>query len=266
MPVDSADHHKRGILCRLEPKRAGEVEERLRETGEFTDVLSIYDFDLKGSDIYLLSLDPGVLNYAAVGTRGQRVATAKATVRFTHAIDLDSLSCEEIVSRVPKRLRRHLKNMFSGLGGRIAQGSWLATWDAVLELRPDLAGPLNALLSHRDDHSVKHIGPVFETVAQEKDAVFTAARIFGYPVRTILQTLEPVEGEHPAPFLRQISGANVIEDIMIAHDQHVFGDWLPWKDMQVGAVELCRTTHRGQERMTIVNAIVPPLSIHLGWT
>jgi len=32
------------------------------------------------------------------------------------------------------------------------------------------------------------------------------------------------------PFLRQMSGGNVIEDVLIAHDQRAFGDWLPFID------------------------------------
>jgi len=155
MSPESNDHRKRGILCKLEPKRAEEVEERIREVGQFTDGLSVHDFDLSGSDVLLLSFSPGELNYAAVGTRGQRVATAKAIVRFTHLVDLASLPCQEAVSRITGRLRRHGENALNGLGARIAEKSWLAMWDALLELRPGSAAHLNDLLSHRDNRTTR---------------------------------------------------------------------------------------------------------------
>lgn len=244
---------QRGLIFVVdEPKRAIRVEEHAGHFGDFTDTVSAHDLDAKKSILALVSFDDfsfgGSFAYAALATRGARVATAKHVMRFTRLVDLERLTLEDLSRHVPAARMRAVTRFARGRGGVLSEDTWAAVWRAVRTLRPDRAEEFDALERMVAEPSRRYAGRGYETVAQEKDAFLLATEIFGIERRLTSRLLVPPRT--PAPFLEGLPTSSRIEDIMIQKDKSTFSDWIAGPEDQVGSVALTRPDGR---QLTVVN-------------
>jgi len=240
--------HRGLIFVVDEPNRALHVAEHAQNFGDFTDTLSAHDFDVKKSVIALVSFDGWSFSYAALATRGQRVATAKHVVRFTRLVDLEQLRVETLSEHVPAARMRAVNRFARGGGGVLSENTWHDVWNAVRTLRPDLVSEFDALEGLLTEPTRTYRGKGYETVAQEKDAFLLATEIFGIERRLTSRLLVPPK--RPAPFLQGLSTASITEDIMIQKDKGTMPNWLASPEEQVGSVVL---TRRDGRQLTVIN-------------
>lgn len=240
---------QRGLIFVVdEPKRAIRVAEHAEKFGEFTDTVSAHDLDVPQSAIALISFDGWRLSYAALATRGTRVATAKHVMRFTHLVDLKPLMVKTLSKHVPAARMRAVNRFVSGSGGVLSDKTWHDVWSAVRSLHPDRMSELDALQGLLREPQRSYSGKGYETVAQEKDAFLLATELFGVERRLTSRLLVPPK--RPAPFLQGLSTASITEDIMIQKDKGTMPNWLASPEDQVGSVLL---TRRDGRRLTIIN-------------
>jgi hypothetical protein len=230
-------------------KRCDVLGDCIREYNSFTYPLSKPDFEPKPIDLALISLTGDTLDYVALARRGRKSAVATYTVTFRSIVDLDNLSLSTLEDHITPRTLATLRKAFEIGGKRLTEKTWLEVWKGVKKARRNLAAGLERLERLRDLQAQAYRGRAFEIVCQEKDAVTTALNIFDADSTRVFSVWVPPKSDSPAPFLRGMKHANVIEDVMIQHDQRVFGDWLPSTCHQVGAI----TLSRGDEKLTIVN-------------
>ena len=84
-----------------EPKRTDHIREHAERYGEFTDTVSAPDIAPRSRDVALISLDGQTFAYAALATRGNRIATAKYVIRFSRLVALDALQASDLAAHVP---------------------------------------------------------------------------------------------------------------------------------------------------------------------
>lgn len=245
---------KRGLIFVVsEPKRAIRVEEHAANFGEFTDTVSAHDLEARRNILALVSFDDfsfgGSFAYAALATRGGRVATAKHVIRFARLVDLDRLTLDELARQVPAARMRAVTRFAEERGeGVLSEKTWADVWRAVRLLRPDHADEFDMLERMVAEPPRRYAGRAYETIAQEKDAFLLATEIFGIERRAISRLLVPPKS--PAPFLRGLTTAVPIEDVMIQKDKSTFSDWIASAEDKVGSVVL---TRRDGRRLTVVN-------------
>jgi|SRR5579859_175548 len=227
----------------------------------FTEAMSLAGGDLKDTEICLISFDHQKLNYAALVRRGIRVVTAQYRVQFSHFVPLNGISIDDLQLPVAEALASYLPESRKGVGKRMPSTLWTSLLAAIKQQRPERTEALDALESLRLAARMPWTGESFEVMAQEKDAVGLALSIFDSNglQRKNLATQSPPDSS-PAPFLRNIGSATLIEDQMVAHDAQVFGDWQLIKSYVVGAAEFFK---RG-ERLTVMNVNRHPIERTLG--
>ena len=142
-----------------------------------------------------------------------------------------------------------LKGILKRESTRLPDAAWKKLWNAIKKIRPDQAKKLerleNLCVMNQNDYSQES----YDIVAMEKDAVGLCLDIFGSDRKQISSLWTPQQDNSPAPFLKNLENANIIEDNMIQHDQNIFGDWAFDKRNQVGAVEFKKDNHK----LTILN-------------
>ncbi len=241
-----------------EPKRAEKISSLISEGifeghPEFTDILSAADWRPKETEICLLSFDGKTFVYAALAKRGKRVATAKYRVRFSNFINLYCILFNDIEREIGPRFKKHFIRSTSGIGGRVPPVTWDSLLECIKKLRKGIAPELQNLQDLCSTQARSFYGHGYEIVSQERDAVGLSLSIFGPNRRELLQQNIPTPQNKdlpPAPFLKNLSKAVLLEDPTIGHDMHVFGDWNLVKDFVTGSVEF----RHGNQQLTIVNA------------
>ena len=251
--------HRGLIFVVAEPYRAIRVEEHAANFGDFTDTVSAHDLEAKKRVIALVSFDGETFSYAALATRGNRVATAKHVMRFARLVELDHLTPEELSRHVPAARMRAVTRFVRDGAGVLSESTWSDVWRAVRILRPDRTGDFDTLEQLVTEPPRRYVGRSYETVAQEKDAFLLATEIFGIDRRLTSRLLVPPK--KPAPFLDGLSKASVIEDIMIQKDKSTFADWVASPEDHVGSVVL---TRRDGRQLTVVNVNRTAIETTLG--
>ncbi len=239
----------RGLIFVVsEPKRTDHIREYAEQYGEFTDTASAPDIAPRSRDVALISFDGQTFAYAALVTRGNRIATAKYVIRFSRLVALDELQASDLAAHVSgARMRSVLRLLRTG-GGLLTSSTWDSVWAAVRRLRDNDVAALDELATLATRRHSDLSGPGYAVVAEEKDAVLLAAAIFGIDRRRLDRIL--TVPDEPAPFLRGLADVPVLEDIMIQKDKTTFGDWIAGPEDRVGSVEMRRANG---ERLTIIN-------------
>ncbi len=241
---------KNGLIWVIpDPQRVSTIEDYVERFGSFSDTLSKPDLNPKVTELALVSLDGETLAYAALARRGSQVATAKYAVRFTNIVNLADVTTAELEAHVTAARLKNFASVMKGGGRHLTPETWAQVWSGIKSVRPALGPALDQLEALSNLGPASYRDQTFSTIAQEKDAVTTALDIFGYDRRQFFGRWTPPEENEPAPFLKGLQEADVIEDIMIEHDKGVFGDWMPGKEYQVGAVVLTK----GDEKLTVLN-------------
>lgn len=83
-----------GFILLFEPHRGRLLYDQIIAQQRFTDTFSAEDWDMHGAEVCLLSLDGKTLDFASLGHRRRRVATAKFRVSFTDFVSLDGLDIQ----------------------------------------------------------------------------------------------------------------------------------------------------------------------------
>lgn len=238
-----------GIIFKIiEPKRAYRIEEHVQAFGEFSDTVSAPDFKPKQRAVALISFDGETLAYAALATRGQRVATQKHVIRFTRLIDLDGVDVDELLPLMGTARGRTVARFLEEEGGTLSPETWAELRKALKQVRPDAVSELDALGLLAETRPRVYRGQGYETVAEEKDAFLLATEIFGIKRRLSARLLSPPR--ELAPFLVGLPDATRIEDVMIQKDKTTLADWIATPEDQVGSVMLQR---RDGRKLTIIN-------------
>lgn len=254
-------NNKSGILFLIdEPKRGEDLLERIENSKEFTDVLSVPDWRPKETEIFLISFDNQHLQYAAFVKRGRGAATAKYQIIFSNFVNLAKISFREIEQNVGARLKSHFIRSSSGIGGRVPPKTWADVVRAIKQLRPDLAPDLDHLENMRNASTKIYRGKGFEIVAQEKDAIGISLDIFYDDRKRIFRSISPTIYDKPAPFIKSLIARQPSEDQIIIHETNHFPGWERLQDYDRGAVEFIREG----EKLTIVNANRTSLEHSLG--
>src|SRR5574337_968063 len=151
------------LLIFDEPKRAQLLEEYVERYGTFTDALSAPDWKLKTVDVCLICPGLPTIGYAALGRRGNKVATAKFLVRFSDFVQFEPpIDFEEIENQLPGPFRQHFMRVSTGDGARVPPKTWSNLLVAINALRPQAANGLDHLERLRKESDRAEIGKGFD--------------------------------------------------------------------------------------------------------
>jgi len=145
--------------------------------------------------------------------------------------------------------RQHVTRSAAGIGHRMPPGTWRSLIETLKALRPACANDLEHLDRLRRSGSREYEPERFSVPAQEKDAIGVALDMAGLgrsPESLVWAAEDPTL---PAPFIRGLKSAALIEDLMVGHDARVFPAWSVVRQYQVGAVEFGNSNRS----LTVVN-------------
>lgn len=230
-----------------EEQRADAVRDLIIESSRFTEALSDLDWFLGDRELFLISLDRGSIDYAALVTIDRRVASFKTRVRFTHFVEFrPPISFKEIDPDLLERIRPYFVNTASGRCKRVPLETWQSLMGTLKSLRPDSADSLLRLEEFLTMNPESFEAHEYQIIAQERDATNLALRASGFDHQLPLRSWRPKQ----EPFLEGLTEFKVAEDWMIVHDMRVFGDW---KLLLPSVVGIARFEKR-DETLTIANA------------
>ena len=204
------------------------LRERISNHDHFTDTFSAEDWDMHAAEVCLLSFDGRTFEYACLGHRGRRVATAKFRAAFSNFVELDMLPITEIQTSIKSSLRAHFTHAVSGLGGRVPEMTWLDTIKAVQTLRPLRTAEINRLLKLRRKTFDYRTENIELQMAQEKDILGVSLDIFDSSGKLRQKTLSHWEepSDYAPPFMEGLTTVRYYESHMIIHDLRVFPEGL----------------------------------------
>ncbi len=240
------------ILFVDEPARGQDLQDRIAEVGHYSDALSMPDWGLRKRGIALVAFDREHLHYAALIRRGRKVATSKYHVRLTDFVNLEALPLRTLERQLSPALRQHYARVTSSAGAAMPPATWAEVLSSVKAARPSLAEDIEWLEARANETGHEISGPATRQLAEEKDSLVLARRIFGFRANDIEdRLLWTARGTNELPsFLAGLYQASVPEDVMINHDSSVFGLWeLVWRS-HVGAAQFVL----GDHRLTILTA------------
>ena len=145
----------------------------------FSDALSVHDWEIKQIQVVLLSFTGNTIDFIALATKGNRVATAKSRVEFSDLVDLSSIPLKEVENLLSTNTKLHFMKSSTGRGGRLPETTWLETIQAIKEIRPNLAEEIERLISLTVVSRYRLTGEAAEVLVLEREALGAALDIFG---------------------------------------------------------------------------------------
>lgn len=226
------------------------LSEALERFGTFT---LMQDYGIWGShQVALVSNEGAVIDAGTLSDARMRV-TGQRGLRYVRHIEIfPPVGLEEIRRELPSRARAPFARGVA-LEGRLPQGTWTATVQALARLRPHHA---DALLSLSEPPKLDT--PARRIAAFDKDAVSLAAEIFGAQRRDRL-ALRRTPATRGGDFLRALTQGRAREDPVIAYD----AQRMPGMDGFAhpnGVTEFSR----GDELLVVCNVNKMPLETTLG--
>lgn len=144
----------------------------------FTDALSVPDWDIKRTQVVLLSFTGTTIDFICLATKGNRVVTAKSRVEFTDLINLNRIPLTEVEERLSSKTKLHFIRSSTGRGGKIPKRTWSDVIKVLKNIRPDLSGEIDRLMSLKTISQYRLTGDSAETLALEREALGAALDIF----------------------------------------------------------------------------------------
>ncbi|WP_154923297.1 hypothetical protein [Klebsiella grimontii] len=144
----------------------------------FTDALSVPDWDIKKLQVVLLSFTGVTIDFICLATKGNRVVTAKSRVEFTNLIDLNGIPLTEVEERLSSKTKLHFIRSSTGRGGKVPKKTWSDVIKVLKNIRPDLSGEIDRLMSLKTISQYRLTGDSAETLALEREALGAALDIF----------------------------------------------------------------------------------------
>ena len=245
------------ILWLTDGHRSDLVRERVETERTFTQVVDTASRPRPKRFLALLSFNDNQVGYAALATRGSRVATGQVRIRYDSISDLRPISLSAIESRLPRRLRRHFTPNLS-LDGWLPDQTWLSVLDivssdtengaVVRDLQSQLAGVRRSIPSRQ-----------LQVLTEERDALGLALQVFEPRLRSALPSVHSITTPD-TPFLLAMQSSRWPEDLGIDHDSNRFDGWIPSGTPWLGAT----TFRSGGRTLTVTNVNRTPIEHVLG--
>ena len=241
------------------------ISERIDTNGRFTRVLDIIASDVPPIALGLLYLNsPSFFNpsdddfelYICIIRKGQRVATGQVRIQVSDFVQLDGITTQEIIDKLPKRLQFRAKSAFDSDIKKLPTKTAEYVLDAVLELCPQHEESINKLSSLLSKPKIFSRSPRNQDAAVEKDAVSLALDIFGVDRKNILKNWNYDAVNMGASFLNGIDEYVAYEDDIISNDLHTLPGWDVAKKSITGFVEF---TNKDGGKLTVINANRKPI-------
>jgi hypothetical protein len=236
------------ILVVDEQRRRESIQEHIQESGKYIEALSAPDWPIREKSILFVSLDGTMIQYAALATRGQRVATDKSRIVLSDFVEIrPPIPFEDIKAILTHRLEMYFIRSSSGLGSYLSPETYKETISIIKKLRPYIEENL-IKLEQATVIEIKH-GHSWQIFNQERDAVNISLRIFN-PIEDNSPLFRTPPDVNPTHFLSQIQFSKLNEDQIINNDAQVFGNWQRLGQYNNGQVVF----HSRDERLTVINA------------
>jgi len=169
-----------GIIVIFDEVRRAQLLQDGRVGGyySFSDALSVEDWPIKTLQVALLSFSQRSIDYIALATKGNRVATAKSKIEFSNIISLNSIPIQNIEKELNISLRKFFIKSSQGNGSKVPSKTWRDVIGAIKKLRANQASEIDRLLSIKEISRVTLRGEAADIILQEREAVGTALDIF----------------------------------------------------------------------------------------
>jgi hypothetical protein len=227
-----------------DPARNEILRGRAQSKAYFTDTFNRSDLSLpsRKPKLCFLSFGNQEISYAALVSQRNAVVTAKHSVKFYEFIPLSPPITLDTMSQITGII-------FTLPVSGYSKQDWFTLINFIKETSPNSATEitrLELLASSESDFNQDN----FDIVAQQKDAVGLALKIFGGDFEQELSRMNLTT--EPAPFLQGMTHALLSEDAMINHDTSVFGD--EWKQQNRYQIDAAEFFNEKGEKLTIMNA------------
>jgi hypothetical protein len=263
-----------------EEQRRDLIQERIKGSYEpFSDALSVRDWDISQLSIALFGFSKSTIDYIALAKKGKRVVTSKFRAEFSEMVSLESISVAGLEAKLSENIRRYFIRSSQGVGGTVPYKTWLALINAVKEMRPNLSGDIDRLLSLRRYSGYSLHGEAAEVLLQEREALGTALDIFSGNNQLrerVLSAWAPQEDSVSEPdeatssgelsirspgqssFLKGIPGRYLQEESALQHDLFSWNKITPMHEAGISVFE------QGNRRLEVIYANRNPLEHTLG--
>lgn len=240
---------------------ADDVKASIERDNQFTTTVSTAQVRPRVAELVVVSLHDTGADYVGISQAGRLVATGQIAITVSHLVALQCLKERDIRSKLPTRFAGCFDPPMAGVS-RLTPRLWEEVLKIIAAERPEVG---RRLVDLKDIVAASHAPrgrfdgglEVFE-----RDAVAAALQTWGNSAfrKRVLRTAVPSRAVPVAPFLSQLEGASVREDIHIAHDHATFpGMEIARRDV-VGSLVL----RAGEECLTILNCNRQPLEHTLG--
>lgn len=235
------------FFCFFEPKHRETLLGRIDRNSYFTSGVSNKDIHPERAEVCLLSFDKDSITHICLARRGKSSETGRMTLKFERFLDLGPITSETF--KASPALFALVSQLLARPVSRVGGEDWNALIDAVKSVRPALTERIDALDKVRRSIGVQSDEDAFAIVAEEKDATRLALEIFGLEKERIRSTIEVEPTREPAPFLKGLRQARLMEDSMIFHDSALFPGLKKIASYVQGAIEF----EERNERITVLN-------------
>jgi hypothetical protein len=232
----------------------------IQNQGYFTTTVPESEVKPRSAELVVVSMHGTGADYVGICQAGRRVATGLTTVLISNLVQFKRLSKDLFLAKLA-----------AGFASRFdppSEGAYRPTpklWEQVLALISDERPAVKATMS---DFRRIIAGAQPRRRAEgglevfERDAVASALQAWGGTSlrKRVLRNAVPSGQSSVAPFLSQIKGVSVREDLQIGQDHEVFPGMKVARRDIVGSVVLSD----GKEYLTILNCNRQPLERTLG--
>lgn len=170
-----------GLLIFFDEERRQDLLIKKREDGgfsPFSDALSLPDWEISQLEIALLCFSESTIDFLALVSKGNRVATAKHRVKFSELLDLGSVSIDVIERQLNSNIRRYFVRSSQGTGGRLPQKTWETILKIIKGVRQNLIHDINRITSLGRISGYYLKGDVANILLQEREAFGVALDVF----------------------------------------------------------------------------------------
>lgn len=162
-----------------EPERASQILVAIENgKGNFTEALSVADWNPKARQLALLSFSGETIDYLGIAERGNHVVTGKYRVEFRELLRLSRHPISEFEARLGKNIRQHFMRSASGVGGRIPEKTWEQCLEVLKALEPDKQLEIERIINLANLSGTSYRGNERELLMIQRDAIGSALDIF----------------------------------------------------------------------------------------
>jgi hypothetical protein len=175
-----------------------------------------FDHSSRAPLIVFCCFENKAITHIADGRKGASAGTDLVRLNLTKLEALPKpVKFRTLLSRVPNRVRVHLRNVLHG-GGKLPPATLVAVIDSMLELEPSLSNRLERFSQRRAELLKRLTQTARANLAQQKETLTTALELAGIDTNQVL-SWSPSDGE-PSFFLEGMPQAILREDATLVSD------------------------------------------------